>query len=282
MSTALVPITQRYPVLAPTDEMKEAWLANNVPGARLGEHDMPRFKVPSGGNTIWMIPNPGGKPIASEEVVGIWLDWGYRGYLWPYVQPSGTKPYLLTHDAIHAYRVGDKIGDLSPEILEAMLRSEVDAGTGEYHEWFDWVAPEDGGSNLYAAWGSGHNGYGKRIKEYMRLVLLLPGNMIPTVLNVPPGSLGAFKQMQLALRNRGKAFYQFEIKMSLDCKPSKSGTDFAQIKFELGPEVPPDQLPEIKRLRATLPKTDPRDAAALIDAQASQGRDTDPVPEDQF
>ena len=280
MSNALVPTTEAYGALVSAEATAKSLQSFDIPGLELGEQDLPRVKVPSGGQVVWMVPGVDGKPEALEEISGVLISIESRGFLWPREDPGNDLPVLISHDLIRGYKVGDELGDIDPEVLESMKVQEVDEETGETTaEYYDWIATDDGGKNPYANWGSSSKGRGKRCKEGLRLLLLRPGETIPLVINVPAGSLGNFKALRVACARVGCPAWEAEVALSLDCDQNDAGQDYSKIAPRFVQRVDPSLVPGILALRKQFASPDPASRAAAEEAlRESRG----PVVVDDF
>lgn len=156
-----------------------AIIAANMDGEPLSEMDLTKVKTPAGGGTTWEI-DANGNVETTQEVVGVLVAIGKRGVLWPYDDPSDSRPVIVSHDLKVGYRVSDDLGSIDPKALD---RYRV--GDRRY----DWeslsTSPEFGQ-------GSGKGGVGKRVKESRILAILRDGDVWPVLVSIGPGSLASF------------------------------------------------------------------------------------------
>lgn len=93
------------------------------------------------------------------------------------------------------------------------------------------------------AWGSGTNEAGdhtagKACKEMRRLFLVQPGNILPSMVSLPPTSIKNYDKFFSARLQKGIADVDREIIMSLRPEKGAAGFSYAVAEFKLGDEVP--------------------------------------------
>jgi len=205
---------QKFPALVPGSEVAEALEANKaIAEGETREQDLVKITVPSQGQTQWTWTDMTGNQ--SADVIRGLLVWVQkRGYLWPFEEPSGDMPVLVTNDMFTAEKRGDELGDIDPEILE-----KASNGDGSY-AWKEL--------GEYQEFGSSENGHGKRCREYRMLFILQEGGAHPCMVPAPPGSLKTilpFITQMCATVPHWRAV----IELSLEKDKSKGGVDFSRI-----------------------------------------------------
>lgn len=205
--------TVDYPALAPNSRQARI-IAANLEGEPMRESDLVRVPTPAGGGTVWAFDNHGNTET-TDEIVGVLVAEGKRGYLWPKDDPSEMRPVIVTHDLLVGYRTGDELGDCDPAALE---RYRI--GDRKY----DWAAlatgPEFG-------WGSGKGGErSRKVKENRVLALLRAGETWPILVTVGPGSLAGW----LSFRKKLPSFaYECVIGLKLQKVKNAGGQPYSQI-----------------------------------------------------
>lgn len=190
-----------------------AIIAANMDGEPISEMDLTKVKTPAGGGTTWEIDS-NGNVETTQEIVGVLVAIGKRGVLWPYDDPSESRPVIVTNDLKVGYRVSDDLGSIDPKALD---RYRV--GDRRY----DWEAistsPEFGP-------GSGRDGRGKRVKESRILAILRDGDVWPMLVSVGPGSLGSFLPWAKKL-----SVFHFEavVGLKLEKTKNKGGQPYSMI-----------------------------------------------------
>lgn len=205
--------TLDYPALTPTSRQARI-IAANLEGEPMRERDLTRVPTPAAGGTKWQIDNQGNVET-TDEIVGLLVAEGRRGYLWPKADPSESRPVITSHDLLVGYRTGDDLGDCDPAALE---RYRI--GDRKY----DWVALANGPE---FGWGSGKGGErSRRVKESRVLAILRQGATWPILVTIGPGSLSEW----LPRRKQFESFsYETVIGLKLVKVKNASGQPYSQI-----------------------------------------------------
>lgn len=199
MSTALVQISEKYPVLVPGSEAA-AVIAANMAGEPVGIGDLSRIRVPAGGGTSWTVTDLDGEKQV-RELEGVIVHVGRRRAYWSSSDPSGSPPDCASTDCITG--VGTPGGDCQ---------------TCQLNQFGSAKKPD------------GKPGRGKACKESALLFLLRPGATMPDVVVVPPGSLKPVRQYRLRMT---RPYYECVSRLMLSVTQNKDGIKFAQITPEL-------------------------------------------------
>ena len=218
--TALVVPANTFIGLQPDNEAREAMLANMMPGEGFEESDLVRVKTPAGGGTMWEYETLG-NVVNTKTIYGVLAAFTQRGTLWPSEEPSESMPYLISDNLITARKVGDKIGDLDPAVLDRMLIKE-----GPNAGLYDWRGTEEGGPNIYNDYGSSSKGRGKRCKESRVMFILTPDSAFPLVVRAQPGSLRNIKPF---IKMLPVPHFRAVIELSLFKETNAGGQPFSQI-----------------------------------------------------
>lgn len=190
-----------------------AIIAANMDGEPISEMDLTRVKTPAGGGTTWEIDS-NGNVETTQEIVGVLVAIGKRGVLWPYDDPSESRPVIVSNDLKVGYRVSDDLGSIDPKALDRYRIGD---------RRYDWEAisnsPEFGP-------GSGKGGTGKRVKESRILAILRDGDVWPVLVSIGPGSLGSF----LPFLKKCPCFhYEAVVGLKLEKVKNKGGQPYSMI-----------------------------------------------------
>jgi len=200
----------------------------NNPTLALGEEHLPRLESKVIGDEVkWIIPDGEGGTTMVDEVVGIPIALEPRGMLWPYEKTSDNRPLLVTHDMVTAYQIGDDFGDLDPDVIAKMA---IEDPNDPFETAYDWLAPSDGGQNIYAEFGTDSNGRGKRVKESNKLYLLRPGTILPSVVNIPATSFKNFKKLTANFIDAELPLFMGVISLRLSMKPNADKQMYAIVE----------------------------------------------------
>lgn len=215
MSTAISTAVKTidYPALSPNSRQARI-IAANLGDEPMREQDLIRVPTPAGGATMWTIDNQGNIETV-DEIVGLLVAEGRRGYLWPKDDPSEMRPVIISHDLLVGYRVSQELGDCDPAALE-----KYRIGDRKY----DWASLASGPE---FGWGSGKGGgRSRRVKESRVLAILREGDVWPVLVTVGPGSLANW----LPFRKRLPAFpFECVVGLKLQKVKNAGGQPFSQI-----------------------------------------------------
>lgn len=230
--TALATLEESaFIALRPGGEYAETLACNFGEGEQIQEQDLLRVKTPSGGGVIWTIPDLEGESM-EREITGALVYYGNRGLLWPSEDPGNAMPVLRTDDLRWAYRVGEELGDIDPDVLAA---HEVNPGT------YDWAALV--GTDGPFGFGSGKGGVGKRAKEMKIMCILREDDIFPLLICAGPGSLVPVTRFVHLLK---VPYFRAVVNLGLVKKTNPGGIDYAQITPTLNRSLSPEEGAAIK------------------------------------
>ncbi len=214
-------INSKFIACRPGSAIVEAMEANGCAGERFRFSDLPQAKVPSGGETTWVVKSIIGSEL-SPDITGVLVYYGKAGVLWPSDEiKEGTSPVLITNDFITAIQISDDFGDLDQmAIEECFLREEGG------RKLYDWAKLP------YNEWGSGRNG-GKRCREQRLLCVLREGDYAPVFVRVPPTSVGDVSSFirKLTVQTQKKHF-EVIVSLKLEKVLSVEGKSYGKIVIE--------------------------------------------------
>lgn len=194
--------------------LREA-LMENLGGAGLSPFDLDRIKIPSAGNTNWTVPTLDGGETNTPELIGVII-------------------HSQTVRAYWAQAFADSGGGTPPDC------SSEDGVTG---------IGSPGGSCFscpYAAFGSDERHLGQACKLMKRLFWLKPGDLLPVIINITPGSLskkhssGIIKYM-LRLTSQGFKASGVVTKATLVKDKSAGKIEYSRAEFALVGHLDKDQ-----------------------------------------
>lgn len=214
MSTAMTTVQNvlSFPALRP-DSRQARIIEANLDGEPMREMDLVRVKTPLGGSTTWTIDSDGNSE-ATDEIVGLLVAIGKRGYLWPSEDPSEQRPVLESRDLLVARRLSDDLGtSIDPKALEKYRIGD---------RTYDWVAISTSPEFGYGA----ARGGAKRVKEQRILAILRDGDTWPLLVSVGPGSLPLWTPFQ----KRMKCFhYEAVVGLRVQKAKNAAGSPYSQI-----------------------------------------------------
>lgn len=98
----------------------------------------------------------------------------------------------------------------------------------------------------YSKFGSvknpdGSQGTAQACKELRQVLLLLPGAMLPHLVNIPPTSIRPFSQYQIMLVSAKAPYWGVTTKLTLQRATNEGGINYSRIRFRLGHRLKPTQ-----------------------------------------
>lgn len=197
--SALVPAEQ-YAILTMTEADQEVMHAN-LAGGSIGQFDLQRVKVPTGGITQWATVDANGTDIMTPAIQGVVVGWHDSRQHWAEAFGGGnTPPDCVSHDLVVG--VGDPGGRCA--------------------------------SCRFAQWGSqvkqdGTPGRGQDCRSTRALLILGPNDILPTLLIVPPGSLKAVRGYFLMLTSKRIPYWGVITSFELTKTKNADGIEYAQM-----------------------------------------------------
>lgn len=190
-------------------------LEDNLEGESLSPFDLERIVLPAGGTTTWNVPTAEGEKEVKDLHAVIIMPQSSRSFWKEELNGEGTPPDCVSEDMIQG--IGDPGGLCS---------------TCQYNQF-----------------GSGRNGNGKACKETKNLFILLEGNMLPYVLQVPPTSLKSYKKYMGQLTGTGKSVNGVVTSFQIEKVKSGSGFTHGRIIFRPAGELSQEQVAAVKQYR---------------------------------
>lgn len=177
----------------------------------------PRIKIPSGGGIAFEVP--------SEDPEN----------------PDLVKEFsavILHHHPVNAYYEEEYTGGSNPP----------DCGSLDGKKGID----KDGVVKDCATcpnnqFGSGRNG-AKACKQKRRIYLLKEGDVIPTILTIPTGSLAGFSKYIISLLTKGRKSSSVVTKFGLTKAQNKGGIVYSQAVFKLVRSLDEDEIQAIEQM----------------------------------
>ena len=175
----------------------------NMAAEEFSAADLDRVSVPAGGSTMWEVNTPEGIQNVAEFKGVIVLATKGRSY-WSAAFGSGeaTPPDCASYDCVTG--IGEPGGDCA---------------TCPFNQF--------GSAN------------GKACREKRTLFILQDGELLPTILNVPPSSIKALKSYMLRLTKSGTPLSGCVTAFSLSRAVSKSNIKYSSVNFQMAEKLDP-------------------------------------------
>lgn len=201
-------IADKYPALAPTEEMLEVF-QENLGGETISITDLQVIKVPSGELNSWVITQ-GGEDQSVKELQGVVISVRPRRSYWDGDgDPDGSVP-----DCASADNKTPQAGGLYAKDGERGAQNP--RGICE-------TCP-------MAQRGSGKNG-SSACREQRLFFLMVTGAMFPRVVQVPRTSIKPARQYAMSLADSGLGYYAVETGLGLTKARNVEGTTYNTITF---------------------------------------------------
>jgi len=225
-----------------SDDLR-AIIRDNLAGDVVGEFDLPRLKVPSGGGSHFEVPSLTGIK-AEAEVSGIVVFVRQGRAYWESDDATGEPPNCVSRDNIVG--VGDPGGDCA-----SCPFSQFESDP--------------------------KNGRGQACKQQAMWFLLLEESFLPIVLTLPPTSLKAGKSYMLALANAGVRASTVVTTIGLEQDKSAGGDKFSRIVPKLGARLDPGAAERAAQYADAMRPT--FEAAPVVETAAAGGNGKKPPKE---
>lgn len=210
--TALVK-PEEYAALAINQGELMEIIQENLAGQSVGEFDLDRIKIPSGGGMAWEVPTlEGTEP--KKEVYGVIVYWKEARAFWPTKFEGGNEP--------PACMAPD--GQFAPPTGEP----GVTVPTNEAGQYICAQCP-----NAQFGSAEGGEGPGQACKQTRQLFLLTPESLIPLVVSLPPTSVAAAKKFMLRLAGHGVKYSAIVTKVTLEKDKNQAGIEYAKASFSM-------------------------------------------------
>lgn len=207
METNPAVVESNAPAVINLDQDALAAIADNMSGESLSASDLDRLRVPSGGGQSWEVQTLTG-PEERKEVRGVVL-MSKSGRAFYEREFSGEKnpPDCISLDFVQG------IGSPGGACAACPLNQYESAAKGK----------------------------GKACKETRTVMVLMDGDLLPTVLRVPPSSLKAWRSYVMRLSKRGIRLQHVVTSMTLAKAKSSDGIAYSEIVFSAAAVIPPEQ-----------------------------------------
>ena len=236
-------------------ELKEA-ISAATGGQQIDAFQLDMVKVPSGGVTLWTIPDVIEGEINSKTLDGIVVlqrnirSWWRIGFDERAAAGVGAQaPDCASQDGV--WGIGHPDGH--PDLVEDTPGAPVFA-----YEAFDENGnPVNGPRKVtryaceacpLAAFGSGKNGRGQACRQNKLLYLLTPESALPIVLKVPPSSIKLVQGFFLRLSGKAIKPWGAVLAFALRKTQGGAGIDYSEIVPEFRARLTPEA---VKRIEAT-------------------------------
>lgn len=230
------------------DQEALAAIADNMSGETLSPNDLDRIKVPSGGGLSWEVQTLDG-PKSTKELRGVILmSQSGRAYFPEEYSGKKNPPECVSLDSLNGH---GKPGGLC-----------IQCPFNQYE--------------------SAAKGKGKACKETRTVLILLEGDLLPTIVRVPPSSLKPWRSYIMRLSKSGVRFQHVVTSLSLTKSKSSDGIDYSEIVFASAGVLPTEQRAMIDDYIARFGSAFAKAHAESVADSAPEGGATEPTTKNPF
>jgi hypothetical protein len=204
--------SKQYPLLDPTKESSQAAIIANLGEAGPGEFDLERIRMPGGGGTTWVLTKLDGSEEEVKDLDCVLLMWKNVRAFWQQSfddTGGGVPPACSSQD------------------------SQWGSGNNASHGGVESLGRHSCQECPQSKFGSASKGNGQACKQMKVLFALLPGNMLPHALFLPPTSLKAINAYMLRLASQGLMFCDVVTRLSLEKTQNADSIKYSQIKASM-------------------------------------------------
>lgn len=209
-----------YPALRMPAAELTALIEENLGGRGLGELELDRVRIPTGGAQRWALPGLAGEQSA-EAIEAVIIGQRYGRLYWsrPFGEGGGpTPPDCTSQDGARGF--GEPGGNCA---------------TCEC-----------------AQWGSDSRGRGQACKQICLLFLLRSDSLLPSLLALPPTSLRPVRSYMQRLSGAGLFYWHIVTRIGLAPAQSADGVGYSVATFSAVGALRPEQREDIGRLREAM------------------------------
>ncbi len=204
-------------------KIREIMSANLGQGG-LRVFDLDRVKVPAGGGTAWGINTLEGGEQAVNEVEGIILHWRQvRRYFAQAFTGQGVPPDCYSDDDV--FGIGNPGGACAKCPLSQFGSARDQAGKPSK---------------------------GQACKQRRQLLLLMPGEFMPVLFDLPPTSLQDCSKYFLRLSSRALPFWGVRSRLTLEAEKNATGIKYSAARFSLAGKLSDSELKHVHALRTAI------------------------------
>lgn len=174
----------------------------NLGGDAVSPSDFDVVKVPAGGGLQWTTFDELGREVDVPALVGI---------------------VVYQHTARTFWKKSIEDGESGPPdcFSNDGVTGRGDNGTG--------LGVHECASCPMNQYGTAQKGEGKACKETRVLYLLREGELLPTVVRVPPSSLKDYRRFMLRLTSKGVPYYKVAVELTLERDKNAQGITYSKV-----------------------------------------------------
>jgi len=173
---------------------------------------LPRIRVPSGGGLNFRVDTAAGEELP-RRIEGLITSWRSARLYWKSRMVQGKPPDCTSTDGWKG--VGDPGGNCQAPCPFSLFGSSINM--------------------------DGSRGSGQACKDIRQVLFLMPGEILPHLLSIPPTSVKGFDNYTLTLLSARAAYWSATTVMTLEKVRNDSGIEYSRILFRLGRRLQPNE-----------------------------------------
>lgn len=238
------------------DDLRQI-VADNLGGANdaFSEGDLAKFKVPSGDSPAFGLTRQDGTKDAVKVIRGVVVAHlpRRRYYEKPASEQNGVPPDCQSPDGI---RGEGTIARQHGGQCEACPMAQFGTSRGK----------------------DGQPGRGQACQQRRALFIVSTGEILPTILELPPTSLGTWKTYLASLISARLSISAVETEITIKTERSKGGQEYAECQFKIARKLDPADAASMREFGAIFAKTFTRrpisaPAAVTVNGAPAGGRE---------
>lgn len=222
VAAALPSVAEKYTFMEMADR---AIFEANLGGEAIKPFDLPRLKVPSGESNAWTVPSFEGDDEPEKVIEGIIVSWREVRSFWSTKFGDGetAPPDCAAQDGKRGVGIPGGFCELCPN---AQFGSAID--------------------------NKGNPAPGQACKAGRLLFFMMPGNILPAVVSVPPTSIKAIRQYFVGLISRGIPFHGCITQLGLQKTKNGGGTAYNLIVPKKVANLSEEDAAKVKAYASTI------------------------------
>jgi len=214
------------------DELKSIVADNLGANDAFSEGDLARFKVPSGDSPAFGLTRQDGTKDAVKVIRGVVVAHlpRRRYYEKPASEQNGVPPDCQSPDGI---RGEGTIARQHGGQCEACPMAQFGTSRGK----------------------DGQPGRGQACQQRRALFIVSTGEILPTILELPPTSLGTWKTYLASLISARLSISAVETEITIKTERSKGGQEYAECQFKIARKLDPADAASMREFGAIFAKT---------------------------
>ncbi len=197
-----MPTNQELAIMKPEAKEMQEVFRENLAGGTISRFDLETIKIPSGGDTKWVIEDADGTKMMDNFTGIIVKAHNTRAYWKPDIDDEGNEKDVMGEPP-------DCASD------DGMTGSGSPGGECSVCKW--------------SQWDTGKKGRGQACKLMRTLFILKPSSYLPAVMNCPPSSYPTMHKYFTSLTTKGHRYSDVVTEFALEGDKNPDGFKYAKV-----------------------------------------------------